>query len=474
MPSFVNWSYPLRNALITDAGKDVTYGQLQSDVYSQLHLFKSGELVFIVGKNDVATVQVYLTAIEAGAVPLLLGKDISSKNLNSYITLYNPSKIFINKNMVSFSDGYKLSIEFDDYFLYSKKNGAGADLNSGLALLLATSGSTGSPKLVRFSLKNIISNADSIVEYLSIDRNERAITTLPFNYSYGMSVLNSHLRAGASIVLTERTFFDPSFWHSVKNYGVTSMAGVPFNYEMLLKLRFERMDLPQLRTLTQAGGKMAVTQTQRIVEICKAKGVRFYTMYGQTEASPRMAFLSPDFIEAKIGSIGRAIPGGRLWLKDEQGAVISSHSQIGELVYSGPNVALGYAHNQEDLMRGDDWCGILHTGDLAREDEEGFFFIEGRKQRFIKIFGVRVSLDAVEAWFAEKEIFAAAHGSDDHLKISIEGLNKAQAELQGKALANAMQIHPSALTISIFQSLPRLSSGKVDYPCLNKTHEATS
>jgi len=337
-------------------------------------------------------------------------------------------------------------------------------------LLLATSGSTGSPKLVRFSLNNITSNADSIVEYLGIDQNERAITTLPFNYSYGMSVLNSHLRAGASIVLTDRTFFDASFWRLVKTYGVTSMAGVPYNYEMLLKLKFERMDLPQLRTLTQAGGKMSVAQTQRVVEICKSKGMRFYTMYGQTEASPRMAFLSPEFIDAKIGSIGRAIPGGRLWLRDDQGAVISSYSQIGELVYSGPNVALGYALNQEDLMRGDDWCGVLHTGDLAREDEEGFFFIEGRKQRFIKIFGVRVSLDAVEAWFAEKGIVAAAHGRDDHLKVSIEGLDNAQFELEGKELADAMQIHPSALTISIVQSLPRLNSGKVDYPCLKKTH----
>lgn len=470
MPSFVNWSNPLCNALITDAGQEVTYGQLQNDVFSLLHLFKNGELIFVVGKNDLTTVQVYLAAIEAGAVPLLLGGDISSINLFSFIDLYNPSKILINKNKVNFSNGYKSSFEIDDYFLYSKKDGVGADLNSGLALLLATSGSTGSPKLVRFSLNNIISNADSIVEYLGIDQNERAITTLPFNYSYGMSVLNSHLRAGASIVLTERTFFDPSFWRSVKTNGVTSMAGVPFNYEMLLKLRFERMDLPQLRTLTQAGGKMAVAQTQRVVEICKAKGMRFYTMYGQTEASPRMAFLSPEFTEAKIGSIGRAIPGGRLWLEDDQGAVISSHSQIGELVYSGPNVALGYALNQEDLMRGDDWCGVLHTGDLAREDEEGFFFIEGRKQRFLKIFGVRISLDAVESWFAEKEIVAAAHGRDDHLMVSIECLDNAQLEVEVKALANAMQIHPSALTISIVESLPRLNSGKVDYPCLNKTH----
>jgi acyl-coenzyme A synthetase/AMP-(fatty) acid ligase len=323
---------------------------------------------------------------------------------------------------------------------------------------------------VRFSLSNITYNADSIVEYLCIDQNERAISTLPFNYSYGMSVLNSHLRAGASIVLTERTFFDASFWRSVKTHGVTSMAGVPYSYEMLLKLRFERMDLPKLRTLTQAGGKMAIAQTQRMLEICKAKGISFYTMYGQTEASPRMAFLSPEFAEAKTGSIGLSIHGGRLWLEDEQGLVINTHNQVGELVYSGPNVALGYALNQDDLKRGDDWNGVLHTGDLARVDEEGFFFIEGRKQRFLKIFGVRVSLDAVEAWFAEKAIVAAAHGRDDHLKVSVEGLDNALVEVESKALVNAMQIHPSALTISTFQSLPRLSSGKVDYSCLNKTH----
>lgn len=470
MSSFVNWSNPLRTALITDAGREVTYGQLQNDVNSLLYLFKRSELIFIIGKNDLTTVQVYLAAIEAGAVPLLLSEDISSTNLNYFIELYNPSKIFINKNKINFSNFYQFIIELNDYSLYSKIDGVGANLNSDLALLLATSGSTGSPKLVRFSLNNIISNADSIVEYLGIDQKERAITILPFNYSYGMSVLNSHLRAGASIILTNHTFFDAAFWRSVKTNGVTSMSGVPYNYEMLLKLRFERMDLPQLRTLTQAGGKMAVAQTQRVVEICKAKGIRFYTMYGQTEASPRMAFLSPEFADTKVGSIGRAIPGGRLWLKDELGAVIKSPGQIGELVYSGPNVALGYAVNQEDLMRGDDWSGVLHTGDLAREDEDGFFFIEGRKQRFLKIFGVRVSLDAVESWFAEKEIVAAAHGRDDHLMVSIEGLDNAQVEVEVKALSKAMQIHPSALTISILQSLPRLNSGKVDYQCLNKTH----
>ncbi len=411
-----------------------------------------------------------MAALEAGAVPLLLGRDISEEILEKLLVIYEPAYLFvpnIKNNLV-----IKLNIikEFEEYLFCSYKDGVGPELNTELGLLLATSGSTGSPKLVRLSMSNIISNADAIIKYLSIDHNERAITTLPFNYSYGLSVINSHLRAGASIILTNRTFFEAAFWQSMKTFGVTSISGVPYTYEILLKLRFERMLLPNLKTLTQAGGGLAVSQKQRLIEICETKGMRFITMYGQTEASPRMAFLEHEFSKKKIGSIGQAIPGGRLWLEDENGKTIKSSGQIGELVYSGPNVALGYALNQDDLKNGDDWNGVLHTGDFARQDEEGFFFIEGRKQRFLKIFGVRVSLDAIESWYAEKNIVAAAHGYDDHLYISIESSIEGSNDAISKALADEMHIHLSALTIRKLSKLPRLKTGKLDYSCLNKTH----
>jgi len=466
MKSLVNWSNPQSTALFTDFGEVVTYGQLNKEVLFDSKIFNKKDLVFIVGRNDLVTLIIYLAAFEAGAIPLLLGADLSEPSLTSLIEAYSPSKLFLPKEKYSSLSGLKIENEFDGYFILSTEIALSPNVNPNLALLLPTSGSTGSPKLVRFTAENIIFNADSIINYLSIDSKECAVTTLPFNYSYGMSVVNSHLRAGASLLLTDRSFFDADFWRLMKSCGVTSLAGVPYSYEMLMKLRFERMDLPKLRTLTQAGGKMAPSLTKRVTELCKVKGMRFFTMYGQTEASPRMAFLSPEFLELKFGSIGKAIPGGQIWLEDEQGEKISEVDQIGELIYSGPNVAQGYAERKEDLSRADEWNSVLRTGDLARQDAEGFIFIEGRKSRFLKIFGVRVSLDSVEVWCQNKAFSAAAYGRDDLLMVTIEGGEEIQIAGLTKELSDAIQVHSSAIGMTVLPNLPRLNSGKVDYQCL--------
>lgn len=470
MESLVNWSSPGRTALFNDAGEAVTYGQLYKEVLLHSKLFEKKDLLFIIGRNDLLTLKIYLAAFKAGAVPLLLDANLSESSMISLIETYSPSKIFLPKKKFNYIDILKIDNEFEGYFVCSNQISSSSDLNTKLALLLATSGSTGSPKLVRFTAENIISNTDSIIKYLSIDSNECAVTTLPFNYSYGMSVINSHLRAGASLLLTDRSLFDSEFWKLMKSCGVTSFAGVPYSYEMLIKLRFERMDLPKLKTLTQAGGKMAPAQTKRVMELCKAKGMRFFTMYGQTEASPRMAFLSPDYLDVKFGSIGKSVPGGRLWLENEQGEEISEVDQIGELIYAGPNVALGYARKKQDLSRGNDWNGVLRTGDLARRDQEGFFFIEGRKSRFIKIYGVRVSLTSVESWFHQKGFSAAAYGRDDLLMVTIETVEEIQTDGLLKELSEVIQVHLLALNISVLPKLPRLSSGKVDYQCLINHH----
>lgn len=466
MMPLVDWSKPDRPALITDAGQSISYGQLRLEVERISKLLPQKKLIFLAGRNDVPTVVTYLACLEVGCVPLLLDPDISKAAFTKMLTTYLPAFVFLPTALVANYSDLDTNLIESEYSLCRHLEGAGPDLHSDLALLLATSGSTGSPKLVRLSRENILSNAKSIVTYLRIDKNERAITSLPFNYSYGMSVLNSHLNAGASISLTNRTFFDPVFWRFMKSSEVTSLAGVPYSYEMLLKLRFDRMVLPALRTMTQAGGKLPAALTKRVAEVCNAKGIRFYTMYGQTEASPRMAYLEPEFLSTKIGSIGRAVPGGALWLEDAQGNRIEQPDQIGELIFSGPNVALGYALSHTDLILGDEWLGVLRTGDLAKQDADGFFFVEGRSSRFLKIFGVRVSLDAVECWYAERGIVAAAYGYDDHLHVMIEAFQSSPQDEEAKQLAAAMQIHPSALTVSGMHVLPRMNSGKVDYKCL--------
>lgn len=470
MLQLVDWSAPNRPALQTDTGQLLTYGQLREEVARFSKLLSQKSLIFLAGRNDIPTIVTYLACFETGSVPLLLDPDIPATAFSKLLNTYLPAYVFLPSSLVTNYSSLEITSTNGEYSLCRYRDGLEIDLHSELALLLATSGSTGSPKLVRLSRNNILCNANSIVDYLGINKHERAITSLPFNYSYGMSVVNSHLNAGASILLTNRSFVDPLFWRLMKSNEITSLAGVPYSYEILLKLRFQRMELPALRTLTQAGGKLSVQLTEWIAEVCNSKGIRFFTMYGQTEASPRMAYLQPEYIMAKIGSIGRAVPGGILWLEDSEGNRIEQPDQIGELIFSGPNVAHGYALSYKDLALGDEWQGILRTGDLARQDVDGFFFIEGRSSRFLKIFGVRVSLDAVEAWYAERGIVAASYGQDDHLKVMIETAPSRLGNDENKQLAAIMQIHPSAVTISAIPILPRLNTGKIDYSCLNTKH----
>ena len=466
-PALVCWDYPNRPALVAESGEVVTYGQLREQVLGRARGLPARALVFLLGQNDSTSLTWYLACLEAGTVPLLLSRNLSLESFSALLCAYRPAHLILPQDYPFDTGGFEISEAFGDYVLVSSKNGTGPVLHPDLALLLATSGSTGSPKLVRLSLANLVANARSIVEYLGIDPDDRAVTSLPFNYSYGLSVVNSHLGAGASLAVSHRSLIDPVFWRQVSTQQVTSVAGVPYSYDMLLRLRFEQMDLPSLRTMTQAGGRMESLKKLRVHEICKSKGVRFFSMYGQTEATARIAYLSPADLQRRPASIGGSIPGGRLWVEDEAGNRLDTPDEVGELVYSGPNVALGYAVCRQDLVRGDDWQGMLRTGDLARCDSDGFFFIEGRRHRFLKIFGVRVSLDSVEEWFSSRGLVAAAHGHDDMLNVSVELANGIDFDACGNLLASSLSIHPSALKVHLLAELPRLNSGKVNYQCLN-------
>jgi long-chain acyl-CoA synthetase len=181
----------------------------------------------------------------------------------------------------------------------------------GLSLLLSTSGTTGSPKFVRLSESNLVSNAESIARYLELGPGERSMAHLPLHYSYGLSVLNSHLRAGATVVLSRAGLLQPAFWRVMAQERCTSLAGVPYTFSMLTRLRFERMSLPCLRTLTSAGGALDMASVLRYDSLMKGRAGRLFVMYGQTEATARMSYLPPECLPEKAGSVGVAIPGGR-------------------------------------------------------------------------------------------------------------------------------------------------------------------
>jgi acyl-CoA synthetase (AMP-forming)/AMP-acid ligase II len=329
------------------------------------------------------------------------------------------------------------------------------------AVLLTTSGTTGSRKFVRLSASNVEANARSIAQYLELDPGERPVTSLPVHYSFGLSVLNSHWFAGACVVLTDDSVVQPSFWEAFRSYGCTSIAGVPFSYQLLERLGFREMDLPSLHTMQQAGGALDRRLTEVYARFMADRGGRLFVMYGQTEATARIAYVPPDRLPEKLGSAGIAIPGGRLEI-DPATVEQRDGTAIGEVIYRGPNVMMGYASSPEDLELGDELHGVLRTGDLGYLDADGFLFLVGRSKRIGKVFGHRINLDEVEVRLREHGPAAVVGGPDSIWGFCEFGTEESVAALAA-SLARDLRLHHSAVKLRRVDVIPRSASGKIDY-----------
>jgi acyl-CoA synthetase (AMP-forming)/AMP-acid ligase II len=309
---------------------------------------------------------------------------------------------------------------------------------------------------VRLSGGNLQANAASIASYLNLTEKERPITSLPMAYSYGLSVINSHLLTGATLVLSEHGVLRREFWDSVDKYGCTSIAGVPYTYQMLLQTGLLKKRGATLRTVTQAGGALAEPYVRQMHDLAKERGFKFFVMYGQTEATARISYLPFQNLAAKAGSIGVAIPNGSLRVDAE----------TGELIYSGPNVMLGYAESRGDLSKGNELHGVLKTGDLARQDADGFFYVTGRMKRFLKMFGKRFNLDEVEQIVQRRFGFpTACFGRDDVLMLAIEAGNE-NADAVIAMLSETFGVPKNAVRVQAVGELPRTIRGKIDYQAL--------
>lgn len=457
---------------VADGGIKVSYGGLFAAGEGLARAGCRRELVFVLCENTAGTLLGYLGCLLCGAVPLLLDAHIAPGLLRGLIEKYCPAFFLAPRDLPTQTRAQlpqtAPALELGDCALLSG-GGRGPALHPELALLLTTSGSTGSPKLVRLSRKNLQSNAQAIAEYLALTPEERPLAALPMSYSYGMSIVNSHAQAGAALLLTRRGVLERGFWDRAAGEGATSLAGVPYTYQMFRRLGLASMELPRLRYLTQAGGRLPPELHRELAAWAAETGRRFYVMYGQTEAGPRMGYLPPERALEKCGAIGIPIPGGRFWLEDGDGQVEDGPEAPGELVYQGENVAMGYAEGPEDLGRGDGWGGVLRTGDLARRDADGIYYIVGRKKRFVKIYGSRVSLDEAErllsARFPEAEF--ACVGRDDLLSIYVSAPGGGAAAEAADYLAGQTRLPRGAFRVCPVEAIPKTQAGKTCYARLN-------
>lgn len=440
-----------RVALIVGA-EAITYRELAQradDMAARLGTTR--RLVAIAVANTVDAIVTYLGALRGGHVVLLLpaGHD------NSVADHYEPDVMAAPDP----SGAWRLDV---------RRFGSSHRLHPELALLLSTSGSTGSPKVVRLSHDNLQSNAVAIAEYLAIGPDDRAATTLPMHYCYGLSVIHSHLLAGAGVILTDLSVSEDDFWRLFRSASGTSFAGVPYTFELLDQIGFAGFDLPALRYVTQAGGRLDRQRVVRYAKLARQRGWKFFVMYGQTEATARMAYLPSDLAATRPATIGVPIPGGSFHIDvtiDDSPA-----PNVGELVYQGSNVMLGYAESPGDLGRGRD-IDELRTGDLARQASDGLYEIVGRRSRFLKLFGLRFDLERVEERIRRLGLDVTCAGDDNRLVVAIApraGGTTETAESVAALLATEYSLPQHALAVCMVDELPRLATGKPDFDAVRR------
>lgn len=454
---------PNRLAAIDDCDRRATYGDLCSVAEEMDSLGLPRSVVFCLCENSVGSLAGYLAFESAGQVPLLLSSTLDDLLLKELDETYRPSYYWIPENLIQAGEKKPLLTAYG-YGLVETSHQP-YELNGDLSLLLTTSGSTGSAKLVRYKYGNLEANARNVASVFGWTAEERGICDLPMNYTMGLNVINTLLVSGATALLVESNLMAPRFWEFVREQRGTSFCGVPYSYEILRRLGFDKMDLPDLRTLAQGGGRLTDKMFRWLADLCAQTDRRFFATFGTTETSARMTYLPPELSTIKTGSIGRAIPEGELFLEGETPA--DDDMREGELCYRGPNVTMGYALCREDLAKGDEFKGEYHTGDIAHRDEDGCYYIIGRKGRFLKLFGLRVGLDETEGLVrSEFGCDCACTGTDQRMDVFVT----TQEAADGAAvyLSQKTGIHHSAFRVTLCDDLPRNDYGKIRYAELGK------
>lgn len=408
-------------------------------------------LVFWLAEARNDSVAGYLSALQAGHTVAVL--DPKQRQLAELIATYQPHCIIAPD--IAVPAGYRQTAwPITGTGLWRRDQPSATALHPDLCLLLLTSGTTGGGKFVRLSYCNVASNTAAIIASLRLTGAERALLHLPLPYSFGLSVLHTQLAVGGSTVLTSLGMMERGFWETARQTEVSLFPGVPYHYQMLARLGLDRLQTPTLSTFLQAGGRLDPALVRSLAAFCRQQSGRFFVMYGQTEASPRLSCFDAVEWPDKIGSVGPALTGGHFSIEDD------------EVIYEGTNVMLGYATQAADLALGDTQHGRLATGDLGSLDTDGFLTLSGRKQRFAKLYGVRIALDVIEQMVNQVAPAAVLEGKD-HIVI-ITAAHAEQQLAMTAVLQAQTSLAPGWLRFQVVTELPYHGNGKLDYSALRE------
>ena len=460
-----------RAFLDASSGKWFTRAELARCLacFSDKLAFTQKALGFVFARNDAASLIAYLGSIEAGHAVVMLDPDLDLALASRLILRFQPDFIVAPASQAfdsTIAAQYSASaLEVEQTLLRSSRPHLHA-VHPDVALLISTSGSTGSPRLVRLSWRNLQSNAASINQALSTTDRDSAMLTSPIFNGYAQSLIHTHLAAGGSFVLARDRIVSRAFWDAVRNAGCATIGGTPYFYQLLDRLDLDALAVPGLKKFIQIGGRLGENLARKYHEAASRRGGALHIMYGQAEATARISGVPPALLPDAARSVGFALPGGRLSIETE--GRLCGDSQEGELVYEGPNVMLGYASEPSDLAKGDELGGKLYTGDLGYHDDRGLFYITGRKARFVKLFGWRISLDDVEEMLSHAGPVAAV-SHNDRILIFCES-SRGESPNGGvpniEQLAARLRMHPSGFEVRMVPAIPRLANGKTDYRSL--------
>ena len=382
-------------ALHDSNSKKVSYSELCNLKKKFIKIFPKSSVILFLIKNTNDSISSYISLFDIKVIKIILDDAINYEYFLNLRIKYKPNFIICSEKKMNQLKIKNYNFLNGDYCFF-KINDKIKKINEINSVLLTTSGTTSSPKFVRLSNKNIIDNTRKIISYLKIKKNSKCITVFSPAYSYGMSILNTHIVSGGTVYVNEKKITDIKFWNLFKKNKIESFNAIPLMIKFLNKLDFNLLNLKFLKYITIAGGKIDNEYLLKLSNSLIKKNVSIFNMYGQTEAAPRMSYLNPKFLISKIGSIGKPLKGGKFYLINRNNKIVKESFKKGELVYKGKNVCLGYANSFKDLKLGDKNKSLLRTGDIAIKDKQNYYFIVGRKKNISKINGVRVDLDELK------------------------------------------------------------------------------